>query len=315
MFSLNDLKESNDFLNVLVDNLVSAVFIVDKNIRVQSFNDSFKALFHKPEEQILGELCGNALGCSYVINEGKDCGSTSNCGACMLRNSLVKAFSLKVPAFKERLTRKFYIDEKEVLKYFMYTSKYVVFNGEEMVLVLVDDITELMTANLELKKMAVTDGLTELYNHKHIYFKLEEEISRARRYGTTLSLLMMDIDYFKRINDNYGHQTGDKTLIAVGKLIRDIIRDVDYAGRYGGEEFMIILPQTQLKNACATAERIRKKVESHHFEEIKEPVTLCVGTAELILETEKPETALKLIDRADKLLYQAKQAGRNRVRF
>lgn len=306
MLNISNLKESNAVLNTLLENLVSAVFVVDKNICIQSFNDSFKALFRKPEDKILGELCGNALGCVYTVDEAKKCGDTSNCQHCTLRDSLLKAFTNKVPTYKAQLFRKFYINNKEFTKYFLYSSKYVTYNNEEMVLVIVDDITELMEANLKLKEMAITDGLTQLYNHKHSYYKLEEEITRATRYGNRLSIIMFDIDHFKAINDTYGHQTGDKTLITVSQVIKNNLRDIDHIGRYGGEEFLVILPQTGLGNAYTTAERIRRAIESARFEEANIKITISGGVVEF-----RDENALILIGKADELLFKAKQKGRN----
>ncbi|MGD2090694.1 MAG: diguanylate cyclase [Candidatus Aminicenantes bacterium] len=308
MLNISNLRESNAFLNVLLENLVSAVFVVDKNICIQSFNDSFKALFHKSEDKILGQLCGNALECAYTVEEGKNCGETSNCQHCTLRDSLLKAFTHKVPTYKAQLFRKFYINHQAITKYFLYSSKYVTYNNEGMVLVIVDDNTELMKASLKLKEMAITDGLTQLYNHKHSYYKLEEEITRATRYGNRLAVIMLDIDHFKAINDTYGHQIGDTTLVAVSQLIKDNLRDIDHVGRYGGEEFIVILPQTGLDNAYITAQRIRRAIESARFHEGKIKMTVSGGVVEF-----KEESALILIGKADELLYKAKQNGRNRI--
>jgi len=308
MLNISNLKESNAFLNTMLENLVSAVFLVDKNICIQSFNDSFKALFHKPEDKILGELCGNALGCVYTVDEAKRCGDTSNCQHCTLRDSLLKAFTNKVPTYKAQLFRKFYINHKEFTKYFLYSSKYVTYNNKEMVLVIVDDITELMEASLKLKEMAITDGLTQLYNHKHSYYKLEEEITRASRYGNRLSIIMFDIDHFKDINDAHGHQTGDKTLVTVSQVIKNNLRDIDHVGRYGGEEFIVILPQTGLGNAYITAERIRRAIESARFEKANIKITISGGVVEF-----QDENALTLIGKADELLFKAKQKGRNTI--
>lgn len=308
MLNIINLKESNTFLNILLDNLVTAVFVIDKNICIQSFNNSFKALFQKQEDKILGQLCGNALGCAYTVDEGKNCGETSNCQHCTLRDSLLKAFTHKVPTYKAQLYRKFYINHQAITKYLLYSTKYITFNDEEMVLVIVDDITELMEANLKLKEIAITDGLTQLYNHKHSYYKLEEEITRATRYGNKLSVIMFDIDHFKAINDTYGHQIGDKTLVSVSQTLKKNLREIDHAGRYGGEEFIVILPQTGLDNAYITAERIRRAIESTRFENGKIKITISGGVVEF-----KEETALILIGRSDELLYKAKQKGRNRI--
>jgi sigma-B regulation protein RsbU (phosphoserine phosphatase) len=119
MLNISNLQESNAVLNLLLENLVSAVFIVDKNVCIQSFNNSFKALFHKPEEKILGQLFGNAMGCVYTVEEAKNCGETSNCQHCTLRDSLLKAFSNKRSTNNAQLIRKFYINHQEITKFFI----------------------------------------------------------------------------------------------------------------------------------------------------------------------------------------------------
>lgn len=311
MLNISDLKKSGDFLNVLLDSLSSAVFIVRKDgedITIQRFNEAFKELFNTPAEKIQNARYGNAMGCEHAVKEGKPCGQTSKCSGCLLHHSLSKALTYKVPAIKERWTRTFVIGGSEVPKYLSYSTRTLLFNDEEMVMVILDDITELMELKLELKQLAVTDELTRLYNHKHIYLKLDEEISRARRYKTELSLLILDIDRFKAVNDAHGHQVGDQTLAAISNLIAESLRDIDHAGRYEGEEFMVILPQTGLKAAWTTAERIRKKIEETKFDGVGHTVTISGGVAQF-----QNEESLKFIDKAETLLYKAKEKGYNRI--
>lgn len=148
--TLNDLKESNEFLNSLIDNINSAVFIVDKTMKIEQFNRSLQAVFNKPEEGLSGVLCGNALGCTFAVNEHNSCGKTSHCTQCQLRNSVLRAFIEKVPTQRQKLVREFYIKDEPVLKYFEFSTKYIVFDGQEMILVIVDDITESETQKLQL---------------------------------------------------------------------------------------------------------------------------------------------------------------------
>ncbi len=147
---LGSLKESNEFLNLLMDNITSAVFLVDKDIRVQQFNDSFKKLLSKSEAELVNRLCGNALGCSFAVDENQLCGKTSNCGSCILRDSLFRAFLDNVPTFKAMLRRDFYIGGQKISKHFRFSSIYLTYRNEEMVLVVVDDMTELETQRLWL---------------------------------------------------------------------------------------------------------------------------------------------------------------------
>jgi diguanylate cyclase (GGDEF)-like protein len=288
------LKDCNEFLGALLENLVSAVFVVDEERRFQAYNQSFMSLFHKMEDEISERLCDG----------------TSGCQACKLRDSLPEALTFKIPAYKERLTQKFYIGSREVVRYFLYSTQHLDVKGEKMIMVILDDITGQVEADLRLKRMAITDSLTQLYNHKYLYSRLEEEFTRARRYGNKLSILVLDIDRFRKVNDNYGHQQGDKALATVGGLIRTNLRQIDTAGRYDSVEFIVILPQTSLDNAFLTAERIRQAVETHTFNKKGLKMTLSGGLAEF---KKGDKSALHLIDRAEHLLYEAKKKGRNRI--
>ncbi len=156
---------------------------------------------------------------------------------------------------------------------------------------------------------ANTDGLTGLYNHRHFHERIEQEIARASRFGTTFSMILMDLDLFKAYNDIYGHLAGDQLLRKIGRLIQGAIRGVDLAFRYGGEEFAIILPETRLDDAFRVAERIRKSIESNSsFREM--PVTASVGIASWPNDGIMKE---EIVNRADTALYRAKQTGRNRT--
>lgn len=169
---------------------------------------------------------------------------------------------------------------------------------------LLDQIEE---KNKMLQKLAITDGLTQLLNHKAIFEKLEEEIKRKIRYDYPLSILMLDIDHFKKINDTHGHQQGDRVLSKVAETINKTSREVDQIGRYGGEEFLVIFPNTNVKQAHNAAERIRKQVEKIQFSEgIK--VTISGGVVEY-----NAENVLEFVEKGDKQLYRAKEAGRNKI--
>jgi diguanylate cyclase (GGDEF)-like protein len=166
--------------------------------------------------------------------------------------------------------------------------------------------------NALLYTAAITDRLTGLYDHKFFRQRLREEIARSRRYHTSLALLMVDIDHFKRINDIYGHPVGDKVLVKVANIISANIREFDIAARYGGEEFAIILPETDLLGAEKVAERLRIVIQQEHFylganERIN--LTASVGISTLGAKM----TDEGLISLADEYLYKAKDLGRNRV--
>ncbi|UTW48237.1 GGDEF domain-containing protein [Bacterioplanoides sp. SCSIO 12839] len=162
----------------------------------------------------------------------------------------------------------------------------------------------------EHKRRATHDGLTGLPNRDAYQQRLEEELTRKSRYGGSLTLVVADVDHFKRINDNYGHLAGDKVLQLLAKAMRKSIRDVDFIGRYGGEEFVMLMPETNAEEALAAMEKLRSKVENSPFNFRKErvPITMSFGVSEFH-PLEDGET---VFERADKALYQAKAEGRNR---
>lgn len=164
----------------------------------------------------------------------------------------------------------------------------------------------------EVEMLSVTDGLTGLYNRRHFEYNLEREFLRAKRYKNPLSLAILDIDYFKNVNDNYGHQYGDYVLKEVAILMKDSFRKTDMIYRYGGEEFVIILPETSAQRASIPIERLREKISQHEFlfNDIKISLTVSVGIAEM--EEHYSEKA-EIVSVSDKALYRAKQTGRNKV--
>jgi diguanylate cyclase (GGDEF)-like protein len=170
----------------------------------------------------------------------------------------------------------------------------------------------LQQQNEQLERLSVTDSLTGLYNRRKLAEILTDQIARYQRNRRAFSVLMLDIDHFKALNDNYGHLLGDEVLAQVANILAQTIRNVDFAARYGGEEFVIILVETSSQAALDTAERIRAKVAdaSYGAAEQRIAVTVSIGIAEC---GEDDATAEAVITRADLALYQAKDAGRNRV--
>ncbi|RNC67595.1 MAG: GGDEF domain-containing protein [Desulfuromonadales bacterium] len=162
--------------------------------------------------------------------------------------------------------------------------------------------------------MAITDSLTGLYNHRYFQQVFGRELNRASRYGKPLSIVMMDVDDFKKFNDTYGHLHGDKVLAAMGDILEDALRDSDSAFRYGGEEFVVLLPETELPSALQVAERLREIVERKSVEVLKgivpHGVTVSIGVAAFPRDG---ETRGELFKSVDDLLYRAKEFGKNRV--
>ncbi len=165
--------------------------------------------------------------------------------------------------------------------------------------------------NFQLKKLSEIDKLTQINNRYCFIEKAERDLKRSIRYKRQFSLIFFDLDFFKKVNDTYGHQAGDAVLKEFAKTVNGELRSTDIFGRYGGEEFIVALPETDLKSAKLLAERIRKKVEMKNiaYEDDNISVTVSAGVSELLEDTRLEA----IINRADKALYKAKQSGRNKV--
>jgi diguanylate cyclase (GGDEF)-like protein len=162
----------------------------------------------------------------------------------------------------------------------------------------------------KVESLAVHDSLTDLYVRYRFDERVEEEFARARASGSPLSLILFDLDHFKNVNDQWGHQAGDMVLKSVAEIVLGQTRETDFCARYGGEEIAVLMPRTQIKNSYLIAERIRKTVESHSTGPDKVQVTLSGGVTTLLPSMKSPQN---FIESADQALYQAKDGGRNRL--
>lgn len=172
---------------------------------------------------------------------------------------------------------------------------------------------EMEVVNKRLRKLSVTDGLTELFNHRHVHELLHEEFERSKRSGESIAVVMMDLDKFKAVNDTYGHPTGDVILYETAQILRETAREIDMLGRYGGEEFVAILPGATEEAAAQFAERVREAVAEHVYEDEEHEVRMTVSCGAAAFPNPGTDTPDDLVKLADKALYEAKESGRNRV--
>jgi diguanylate cyclase (GGDEF)-like protein len=161
-----------------------------------------------------------------------------------------------------------------------------------------------------VKELAYIDGLTGIHNRRFFEMRIGEELERASRFQGSLSIVMADIDHFKRLNDEFGHLLGDEVLRAVSGMLKQQLRKMDMVCRYGGDEFVIVVPETTGSNAARVAEKVRRQIETHHFPGVPRPVTISCGVADYPAHG---ATRDEVVAAADSALYSAKQAGRNRV--
>lgn len=186
----------------------------------------------------------------------------------------------------------------------------------DRVCALVYDASEEANNMLKLQSLSRTDALTALFNRGYWQSLLEQEFARCRRYDGTSSVILLDIDHFKSVNDRFGHPVGDKAIQNIAEQMRETFRETDLLGRFGGEEFAVLLPNTSLDDATRVAQRLREQVEKNPIDYTVDgksgqlAITISLGVATF---DERLADAAQWLERADKALYQAKESGRNRV--
>jgi diguanylate cyclase (GGDEF)-like protein len=185
-------------------------------------------------------------------------------------------------------------------------------DGDKLIFISIQDVTNIVYYESQLREMNTRDALTGAYNRRFLDSVLGKEFKRHMRHNHPMSVLLFDIDHFKRVNDNYGHQCGDEILKLFSAVIQEQLRDIDFFARYGGEEFCCLLPETSPEDAFLVAERVRIAIEDavYKFQDLELKITSSIGIGSLTPESQNVD---ELIEIADKGLYQAKEQGRNTV--
>jgi diguanylate cyclase (GGDEF)-like protein/PAS domain S-box-containing protein len=276
----------------IISTIQEPVAYIDKNFIFRKVNDAYLKIYQKQKKEIIGHSIEKIMGKDFVEKKIK-----WNLQKCLTGQGVQQQEWFDFPDGKRRCM---YLNYSPMFAKGKQITTGVVLNSI--------DITKLKEMEEELKRLSITDPLTQIYNRAKFHQALEEEIKRQRRYETDLTAIMLDIDRFKPINDTYGHDVGDKILVSLVELVKLCIRDTDIFSRWGGEEFMVLLPHTSLDNAASLAERIRVKIMKSNFEVVGS-VTCSFGVSELLPE-DTDETFTKRIDNA---LYESKRNGRNRV--
>jgi len=297
------LRRSEQFLNMIFDSIRDPFCVFDRDFRIIRVNEAYAQMKNRPVEELIGRKCYE------VLQNGEGI-----CDACVVD----KTFHSADPCAKDKLVL---LPNGAEAWLEIYT--YPILDDEEKVSHVMEytrDVTDRKKSDEErrrliqkLEHLSKTDGLTGLLNRRALTESLSYELDRARRYNSDLSLILCDIDNFKRINDTYGHDGGDKALQTVSETIKRLLRKADIAGRYGGDEFMVILPETALAGAESLAEKIRVSVANIELpmegaKAVK--VSLSIGISTLGPENENIDALIKNTDDA---MYASKQSGRNRI--
>lgn len=282
-YSFLDLNETTKSL--VYNQVNEGVIVIDIHNRIIDFNPKAKATFKWLDNGIIGKKMHEYIEGKYILEKKYD-----------------KTFEIQ-------------LESEEGLEFFQVSKNPIIQNNQILAYVLIfTDITSTKEKILDLSYLASHDFLTGIMNKMSFFKESEKELERVKRYGGHLSLVMVDIDYFKRVNDNYGHIVGDSVLKRLASEISKNLRTTDIFGRIGGEEFCILLPETDSYNAKLFAEKIRKLVEYVPFycEKGEFNITISLGISSYDREKSPNKVFEELLATADKALYMSKNAGRNR---
>lgn len=296
------LLKSEKFLNTIFDSIYDPLSIIDRDYRIVRVNEAYAEMKNKPVEALIGKKC-------YEVLRNRN----SVCEECIVE----KTFNSGDPCAKDKCLTVGGLQEwVEIYTYPISDEKGTVSHVIEYT----RDITERKKTEDERRRLiqkfgqlSRTDSLTGLSNRRALVDKLNYEFTRAERYGSNLSLILCDIDYLKKINDTYGHAAGDEVLKALSRILRKSLRRTDIVGRYGGDEFMLILPETPITGAQDIAERIRYSVENTTIklqEDKSVGLSLSLGVVGFTSAMKDIDALIKCADTA---LYRSKQAGRNKI--
>jgi diguanylate cyclase (GGDEF)-like protein/PAS domain S-box-containing protein len=295
------LRVEKAYFEQLFESAPEAVALVDNNSNIFRINSEFTEMFGYTLDEVHGRSIDDLLAPDDLHGEAA---------------SLTKEVAAGKKVAHETLRKK---KDGNLLDVSILGTPITVDGGQEAVYAIYRDITERKQAEDLMRKseriyqeLSITDNLTKLYNQRHFYNQLTIEIDRSKRYKNSLSLLMLDVDDFKQYNDNFGHLEGDDVLVRLARVIQRNIRGSDSAYRYGGEEFVVILPEAKGEEAAIVAERIRGDFKKETFfpdegEKIK--VSVSIGVSELLTD----DDLTVLLERADKRMYKAKKQGKDRV--
>lgn len=295
------LQEALEYSDAIIATVREPLVVLDKELRIITANRSFYRTFHvnpkETEKRLIYDL-GNR---QWDIPGLRDLLENI-----LPMNNAFEDFEV-VHDFKSIGRKTMLLNARKI---------YRETNHVEMILLAIEDITERKKAEEQLKLIASMDGLTGIANRRHFDNTLDLEWRRAMRSAKPLSLIIIDVDYFKNYNDVHGHQSGDSCLQKIAHTIRDSLRRAgNFVARYGGEEFMVILPETDTEGAYLFAESLREKIENlnieHKDSKAGKNITISLGVSTSIPKKDSAQD--ELISLADKALYKAKQGGRNRV--
>lgn len=292
-----------DFYKQMLDHLAEGVYFVDRDRRILYWNRAAEMITGYKADEVSGSHCHDGI-LNHVDENLKE--------LCTDRCPLTAAMENG-----SQVCERAFLHHRDGHRLPVQVKAQAITNAAGEVIGAVEifsDATsylQLETLNAKLQQQIRIDPLTRVPNRRAFYEVVDQELERFRRYGTPFSVIFTDIDFFKEVNDRHGHKTGDLTLQWFAQTLQSELRKVDTVSRFGGEEFLILLPATPSKDAVLTAEKLRARIASNPCPETGEPLTASFGVAAITLN----DNGESLVERADRGLYRSKKEGRNRVTY
>ncbi len=308
--------------DVLVrDELFSEVFkhsplgliIVDDDRKMVRANDYLFNKFRLQIVDVTGERFGNVFHCNEVMHNSIHCGEGDQCSECKFRNGVNNVMDEKAIIEGMELSHQFVVNGRKTTRWFSISASPITIAGRGYALLSFIDITDRIKKEEELKALGMTDELTGLYNRRCMLDLLEKKLNQMKGKDL-LTVAILDIDDFKRINDTYGHSKGDKILRTFAQTLKSNTRDADCVGRYGGEEFIAVFNGSSISETTIVMKRIQKALGDVILKEEVGTVTFSCGLAEIGHKGLMSYSTDEIISEADKLLYDVKHHGKNNVK-
>ena len=303
----NDSILSLTFSNQIINTINCGIVVIDREYTVYYWNHWMEIYSHKNSSDIIGknllEVYSNLNNHQFI----RSCKSTFSFGNFIFISQKLHKYLIPLKAFQYSNLNIDYMQQSCAL--FPLRDENNIIN---YICIAIYDVTEIVMYQMKLLDLARTDMLTGIFNRRYLEERLNEEWERHKRHNRPLSLVIFDIDNFKKINDTFGHYIGDIVIKSVAETAKNILRDIDIFARYGGEEFCCILPDTNKTAALYVAERIRNVIENNNLKLNKHNIklTISAGVAQMNSSMNGSEDLIRLADNA---LYMAKRAGKNRV--
>ncbi|QOR34182.1 GGDEF domain-containing protein [Clostridium sp. 'deep sea'] len=309
----NNVREEDLFFTAFKHTPIGIV-IIDEKSQIFKVNNSFFNYLKIPSHNVTGEKFGKAFSCKVLANTNLECGECEACSVCHTQKCINDILLYEEPINNIDLCHQFIIDDQHMTRWFLTSAKPIFFNNKKYVLMSFVDITKRKRIEDQLTILGITDELTGLYNRRYLVDHCKKMIHDSINSSRIMSLVIIDIDNFKYINDTYGHSVGDDVLVTFADTLRDNLRNCDLVGRYGGEEFIIALPDTPIYTANKVLTRIQNVFKQLSYLRFNKPISFSAGLIQIPSNYQDYLSFEDLLERADSLLYWAKNKQKGTIK-